>query len=138
MSIGGDGYNMLKKYPVAAEFGTYEEIFSDYLNSNGTKGSEVSGRIAVKAAVAEEPAPAPTPAPEPTPVPVEPAPEPTPTPAPAPAPAAEEVIYIVVPGDVLWKIAEKYNTTWETLAEYNNLANPHLIFPNQTIKVPAK
>ncbi len=134
MSIGGDGYDMLKKYPVAAEFGTYEEIFSDYLNSNGTKGSEVSGRIAVKVAVAEEPAPAPTPAPEPTPVPVEPAP----TPTPSPAPAAEEVIYIVVPGDVLWKIAEKYNTTWETLAEYNNLANPHLIFPNQTIKVPAK
>ena len=36
------------KTKVFAEFGTYEEIFADYLNSNGTKGSEVSGRIAVK------------------------------------------------------------------------------------------
>lgn len=128
MSIGGDGYDMLTKYPVAAEFGTYEEIFSDYLNSNGTKGSEVTGRITVKEAVVEEPAPEPVPA----------EPAPAPAPEPTPAPAAEEVIYIVVPGDVLWKIAEKYNTTWESLSEYNNLANPHLIFPNQEIKVPAK
>lgn len=131
MAIGGDGYEMLAKYPVAAEFGTYEEIFADYLNSNGTKSSDVSGRITVKETVAEEPAPVeptePVPAPTPVPVPVEPAPAP-----------ASEVTYIVVSGDVLWKIAEKYNTTWETLAKYNNLANPHLIFPDQVIKVPGK
>lgn len=44
--------------------------------------------------------------------------------------------YTVKPGDVLWKIAEKFNTTWEKLAEYNKLKNPHLIFPNQIIMIP--
>lgn len=126
LGIGGDGYTMFEKYPTIAEFGTYEEIFANYLNTNGTNGIDVSGRITVKETVVEEPAPAP----------VEPTPAPTPV-EPAPTPSTE-VTYIVVSGDVLWKIAEKYNTTWEALAEYNNLANPHLIFPNQVIKVPAK
>ncbi len=49
---------------------------------------------------------------------------------------AVEEKYVVVPGDVLWKIAEKFNTTWEKLAEYNKLKNPHLIFPGQVILIP--
>jgi len=44
--------------------------------------------------------------------------------------------YVVVPGDVLWKIARKFGTTWEVLAEYNKLKNPHLIFPGQVILIP--
>lgn len=134
MSNGGDGYAMLNEYDKVAEFGTYEEIIQAYLVSNGTAGSEVSGRIAVKEVVIEEPAPVeptePTPEPTPAPAPVEPAPE--------PAPAPTEITYIVVSGDVLWKIAEQYNITWEALAEYNSLANPHLIFPSQVLKVPSK
>ncbi|HSH36585.1 5'-nucleotidase C-terminal domain-containing protein [Schnuerera sp.] len=47
-----------------------------------------------------------------------------------------EEVYSVKVGDVLWRIAEKFNTTWEKLAEYNNLANPHLIFPGQEILIP--
>lgn len=125
LGIGGDGYEMFKKYTAVAEFGTYEEIFANYLNTNGTEGIEVSGRITVKETVVEEPAPV-----EPTPV--EPAPQPTPEPAPT------EVTYIVVSGDVLWKIAAQYNLTYQELAEYNNLANPHLIYPDQVLKVPAK
>lgn len=125
LGIGGDGYTMLIDNEVVGEFGTYEEVFADYLNTNGTKGIDVSGRITVIEAV---------------PVPVEPTPAPVPAPAePVPAPVpAEEVTYIVISGDVLWKIAEKYSTTWEELAKYNNLANPNLIFPDQIIKVPAK
>ena len=57
-------------------------------------------------------------------------------PAPAPAPA-EEKSYTVKAGDVLWKIAKKFGTTWQRLAEYNKLKNPHLIFPGQKILVPA-
>lgn len=49
----------------------------------------------------------------------------------------KEQVYVVKPGDVLWKIAAKFNTTWQKLAEYNKLANPHLIFPGQKILVPA-
>jgi len=123
MSTGGDGYAMLADYDVLAIYGTYEEIIIDYLVANGTAGSEVSGRIKVMETVVEELEPV-------EPEPVEPAPvEPEPV---------EEVIYIVVPGDVLWKIAAKYNLTYQKLAEYNNIANPHLIFPDQVIKVPSK
>ncbi len=46
---------------------------------------------------------------------------------------AEE--YTVVSGDVLWKIARKYDTTWQHLAEINELKNPHLIFPGQKIVI---
>ena len=52
LAVGGDGYDMFKT-KVIAEFGTYEEIFANYLNSNGTKGSEVSGRIALKQTINE-------------------------------------------------------------------------------------
>ncbi len=46
--------------------------------------------------------------------------------------------YTVKSGDVLWKIAEKYDTTWQELAKANALANPHLIFPNQSLTIPEK
>ncbi|HWQ51851.1 MAG TPA: flavocytochrome c [Terriglobales bacterium] len=42
--------------------------------------------------------------------------------------------YTVVPGDVLWKIAEKFGTDYKTLAAYNGIENPNLIFPGQIIK----
>jgi len=128
LGIGGDGYDLFKNYPIYGEVGTYEEVFADYLNTNGTAGSEVSGRINVTV---------PEPAAEPTPV--KPAPTvPAPAHAPSPTIGTTEVSYIVVSGDVLWKIAEKYNTTWQVLSEYNKLSNPNLIYPNQVIKVPAK
>lgn len=44
--------------------------------------------------------------------------------------------YVVKPGDVLWKIAQKYETTYQKLAEYNGIQNPHLIFPGQVVKIP--
>lgn len=61
---------------------------------------------------------------------VEPTPEVTPVP--------ETVVrkYVVKSGDALYKIAKIFNTTWQELAKFNNLKNPHLIFPNQVINVP--
>ncbi len=44
--------------------------------------------------------------------------------------------YTVKDGDVLWKIAQKYQTTWQALAEHNKLANPNLIYTNQKITIP--
>lgn len=74
-----------------------------------------------------------TPMPEPTP---EPAPQPTPV-EPSPTPVkAEDIKYIVQPGDWLSKIAIKYNKEWRGLAEYNQLKNPNLIFPKQVILIP--
>lgn len=43
--------------------------------------------------------------------------------------------YTVKSGDVLWKIAEKNNLTWQQLAETNGLKNPHLIYPGQVLKL---
>lgn len=48
----------------------------------------------------------------------------------------EETVYTVVKGDMLWKIAEKYGTSWPTLAEYNNIENPHILWIGQKIKIP--
>jgi len=46
--------------------------------------------------------------------------------------------YTVKSGDVLWRIAEMFNTTWEELAEKNMLENPNLIMPGQVLTVPAQ
>lgn len=55
------------------------------------------------------------------------------------APDNEEKVvrgYIVQPGDVLYRIALKHNTTWQKLASYNKLKNPNLIYPGQKILIP--
>ncbi|MDU2241514.1 MAG: bifunctional 2',3'-cyclic-nucleotide 2'-phosphodiesterase/3'-nucleotidase [Paenibacillus sp.] len=95
---------------------------------------------------AESANPTPTPAPAPAPVPTpEPSPAPAPAPAtpkptaPAPAPAAgTDTVYIVKKGDTLYDIALKHGTTWQALAKYNNLANPHLIRIGQKILIPVQ
>ncbi|MBF8982762.1 nuclear transport factor 2 family protein [Lutibacter sp. B2] len=43
--------------------------------------------------------------------------------------------YTVQSGDVLWKIAEQYDKTWQELAEKNQLKNPNLIYPGQKITI---
>lgn len=43
--------------------------------------------------------------------------------------------YIVKKGDTLWAIGKMFNTTWQKLAEFNKLENPHLIFPDQIIMI---
>jgi len=46
--------------------------------------------------------------------------------------------YVVKADDMLWKIAKAYNTTFEKIAEMNNIDNPNMIFEGATLKVPAK
>ncbi|MGN1318099.1 MAG: SPOCS domain-containing protein [Lachnospirales bacterium] len=41
------------------------------------------------------------------------------------------VIYVVKPGDTLWKLAKRFNSTVEDIAELNNIENPDLIYPGQ-------
>lgn len=48
---------------------------------------------------------------------------------------ASENTYKVKSGDVLWKIAERYDTTWQEIAELNKLLTPHLIFPGQELNI---
>ncbi|MNO81340.1 Trifunctional nucleotide phosphoesterase protein YfkN precursor [compost metagenome] len=90
---------------------------------------------------APTPTPTPTPAPAPSPEPAPaPAPAPTkPTPVPAPAPSAgTDTVYIVKKGDTLYDIALEHGTTWQALAKYNKLSNPHLIRIGQKIAIPVK
>ncbi|WP_059041398.1 bifunctional 2',3'-cyclic-nucleotide 2'-phosphodiesterase/3'-nucleotidase [Paenibacillus rubinfantis] len=85
---------------------------------------------------APTPVPTPTPAPEPAPVPAPETPKPT---APAPVPSAEkDIIYVVKKGDTLYDIALEHGTTWQVLAKYNKLTNPHLIRIGQKILIPMK
>lgn len=101
---------------------------------------------AVPAPVEAKPEPAaPAPA-EPQTVPAPAAPEPSvqpapvqaePTPAPAASEAKGDVLYIVKKGDTLSHIGSVYGISWKKLAEYNKLANPHRIYINQEILIPA-
>ena len=44
--------------------------------------------------------------------------------------------YNVVSGDTLSGIANRYGTSWSTLASYNGIANPNLIYVNQVVCIP--
>ena len=41
--------------------------------------------------------------------------------------------YIVVAGDTLSGIANRYGTSWSALASYNHIANPNLIYVDQVV-----
>ena len=49
-----------------------------------------------------------------------------------------DTVYTVKYGDTLSGIALKYNTTYQKLAEYNNIANPSIIYVGQKIRIPWK
>ena len=51
-------------------------------------------------------------------------------------PVTNDVIYTVKSGDTLYDIASKYNTTYQKLAEHNNISNPSIIYVGQKIRIP--
>ncbi|SDW18464.1 5'-nucleotidase C-terminal domain-containing protein [Tepidimicrobium xylanilyticum] len=111
LAVGGDGYTMFEDAPIVGEFEGLDEALIKYIEKIGVIDYQAEGRITtVEEVVAETPVEKP------------------------------EVVatYVVKPGDVLWKIAKKFGLTWERLAEYNKLKNPHLIFPGQKILIPAQ
>lgn len=55
---------------------------------------------------------------------------------PVPNTSNDDIIYTVVKGDTLSGIAKKYGTTYQKLAEYNNISNPNLIVIGQKIRIP--
>ncbi len=63
--------------------------------------------------------------------------KPTLPPKPTPPPA-DYITYVVQPGDTLSEIAVRYGTTYQALAALNNISDPNLIHPGQTIRVPEK
>ncbi len=61
-------------------------------------------------------------------------PLPVPTPHPPLHPGGR--IYIVRPGDSVWKIARMFGVSMESIIAANNLQNPNLIFPGQKLVIP--
>lgn len=65
---------------------------------------------------------------------------PTPTVTPAPGATATPIptsgTYTVQRGDTLGSIARQFNTTFQALAQANNLPNPNLIYVGQVLNVP--
>lgn len=47
-----------------------------------------------------------------------------------------DAAHVVVSGDTLGAIAGRYHTSWQKLASYNHIANPNLIYVNQTVCIP--
>jgi LysM repeat protein len=78
-------------------------------------------------------APAPAPAPTATPVYM---PAPTATPVYAPVPQPRPGTHVVQTGENLFRIALRYNLTWDVLARANGIFNPNLIFPGQVLRIP--
>ncbi len=46
-----------------------------------------------------------------------------------------DVYYVVKPGDTLNSIARRFGITLNEILEYNDIQNPNLIYPGQTIKI---
>ena len=69
--------------------------------------------------------------PAPTPYPPTQAPQPTYAP-----PSSLPSRYVVQPGENLFRIALKYNLTWDVLARANGIWNPNLIFPGMVLTIP--
>jgi LysM repeat protein len=44
--------------------------------------------------------------------------------------------YIVQPGDTLYSIARRFNTTIEAILAINDIANPNFIYPGQILQIP--
>lgn len=132
MATGGDGYEMFAGKTITGEGGLFSDALIAYFKDFGEVEPKMEGRIVVVGEAVEVPEEEPE-APE---VPETPEVPEVPEVPEAPEVTPEPRKYSVVSGDVLWRIARKYDTTWEKLAEYNNLKNPHLIFPNQIILIP--
>lgn len=140
MLTGGDGYDFSGATNVVDTFIPIRDMLVDKVKSEVTITAEAVDYITTVAPVVEPPVVEP-PVVEPpvvespiveTPVIDTPTPDTT-----VPAPIAE-TIYIVQPGDVLWRIAKKYNLTYQELGDYNKLTNLNLIYPNQKLLVPVK
>ncbi|MCA0385341.1 MAG: 5'-nucleotidase C-terminal domain-containing protein [Firmicutes bacterium] len=107
MAAGGDQYVTLGKSPQTGEYAALDEAVISLVKKLDPGLVLMQNRVnVINIPVAEEEEPSPS------------------------------ETYTVVAGDVLWKIAQKFSTTWEKIAELNKLANPNLIFPGDQLVLP--
>ena len=62
--------------------------------------------------------------------------QPGPEPQPDPQPVSSYTTYTIQPGDTLWTLAKRYNTTVAVLAGLNGIADTSMIRAGQTISIP--
>jgi 5'-nucleotidase/UDP-sugar diphosphatase len=113
MAAGGDEYTMFADEAIKNEFPSLDEAVINYIKAQGEVSPKTEGRIVIEEQKVSKPA--------------------TPT-------KPETTIYVVKSGDALYKIAWKYNTTWQEIYELNKdkIKNPNLIYPGQKIVIPQK
>ena len=46
------------------------------------------------------------------------------------------LLYVVQPGDTLWKVAKRYSAPLNILQNVNNLTNPDVLRPGQKLLIP--
>lgn len=109
-AAGGDNYTMFKLYPILGEYDALDVVLADYIQKYGTANIKVDGRVQATAQTAVVTEPQPT---------------------------GKVIEYIVKPGDVLWRIAQKYGLTYKQIGEYNKLKNFNLIHVGQKLLIPA-
>ena len=119
MAAGGDGFTSLGASKQTGEFAALDEALIEYLDVVDPASVKVEGRVNLYDPNA-------------------PVTEPEVTQPEVTQPEEMTMTYTIVSGDVLWKIAQMYDTTWEELAKLNNLEDPNMIFPGNTLVVPAK
>lgn len=66
---------------------------------------------------------------------IRPSPEASPMPEASGEPV-EEISYTVQPGDTLTAVADHFEISWQTLAEYNRLPSPYVLYSGQILKIP--
>ncbi len=111
MGAGGDGYTMFGDATILAEYGLLSEVLADYIKAAGEIDPKVEGRIGEKEIES---------------LPLVPVVE----------AGKEAKKYTVKSGDVLWKIGKMFEKTYQELADFNNMKNPHLIYPGQVLLIP--
>ncbi|MEP7289860.1 MAG: LysM peptidoglycan-binding domain-containing protein [Chloroflexota bacterium] len=57
-------------------------------------------------------------------------------PATATAPVANPTSYTVQPGDNLYRVSVKFNTSMQALMQLNNISNPNLLYAGQVLALP--
>ena len=45
------------------------------------------------------------------------------------------IVYIVKPGDSVWKIAKNLNVTMESIININNLEKPDMVYPGDKLYI---
>lgn len=134
MAAGGDGYSMFSLDTKIAEFPLMSETLVEYIEKEKEISPKVENRLNVIEKVAVE-----------KPVEEVKKEEVKEVVKPVEEKKVETKVeetkvavkkYVVKSGDVLWKIARSFGTTWQRIAEHNGIKNPNKIYPGQVILIP--